>query len=186
MWNPRLVGLLLAFGLLAAQPAPEAGPGPAVVAASQAPVLRPGEGFAITLGDGGVRAFGEARREAPMGSLAKLVWMRLEGSDWASRGVRYKCTGKAGSFTCWKHQPLPRNELSWNPHSSFPNQLLRSHSFDERGLAAAPGWRRHQCLFRAHILRYTDDEKLQWLASGILDLPCLVQLHRHDVAGMDG
>jgi hypothetical protein len=38
-----------------------------------------------------------------MGSLAKLAWMRLEGTEWASRGVRFNCTGKAGPFVCWNH-----------------------------------------------------------------------------------
>jgi hypothetical protein len=111
MWNPRLVGLLLTFGLLAAQPAPEAGPDPAVMAAYQAPMLRPGEGFAITLGDGGVRAFGEARREAPMGSLAKLAWMRLEGAEWSSAGVQFRCRGTAGPFACWNREGHGRLDL---------------------------------------------------------------------------
>jgi hypothetical protein len=68
------------------------------------PVLRPGEGFAITTGDGEVHAYGEALKEAPMGSLAKLVWLRLEGAEWSSQGVRYKCTGTAGPFTCWNRE----------------------------------------------------------------------------------
>ncbi|MDP1831421.1 MAG: hypothetical protein Q8K67_05135 [Geothrix sp.] len=96
MWNPRLLlAASMATLLLAAPSAP---------ATMQAPALRPGEGFAITLGDGEVRAYGEARKEAPMGSLAKLLWMRLEGSEWSSRGVRYTCKGTAGSFTCWNHE----------------------------------------------------------------------------------
>ncbi|MBP1773812.1 MAG: hypothetical protein H6P99_2975 [Holophagaceae bacterium] len=103
MWNPR--GLLLAFAatcLPAIQPAPEV---------PRSPALRPGEGFAITLGDGEVRVYGEAGREAPMGSLAKLVWMRLEGSEWASRGVRYKCTGTEGAFHCWNREGHGRVDL---------------------------------------------------------------------------
>ncbi|MBI1752440.1 MAG: hypothetical protein HY014_06710 [Acidobacteria bacterium] len=96
MWNPRsiLLGWVAAL-CLAAQPAPEAMP---------APTLLPGEGFAITLGDGEVHTYGEAAKEAPMGSLAKLVWMRLEGAEWSSRSLQYKCTGKAGSFTCWNRE----------------------------------------------------------------------------------
>ena len=89
-----LLATAMATFLLAAQPAP--GPG-----SPKAPVLRPGEGLAITLGDGEVRAYGEAKQEAPMGSLAQLVWMRLEGAEWASQGVKFKCTGAAGPFTCW-------------------------------------------------------------------------------------
>ncbi|WP_243300833.1 hypothetical protein [Geothrix oryzisoli] len=111
MWNPRLAAVLLAFRLLTAQPAPEAGPNPALLAASRAPVLRPGEGFAITLGDGEVRAFGEARREAPMGSLAKLVWTRLEGAEWSSSGVQYRCKGADGPFVCWNREGHGRVDL---------------------------------------------------------------------------
>ncbi|GLH66465.1 hypothetical protein [Geothrix edaphica] len=111
MWNLRLVVALLAFRLLTAQPAPETGPSPALLAASRAPVLRPGEGFAITLGDGEVRAFGEARKEAPMGSLAKLVWMRLEGAEWSSSGVQYRCKGTDGPFVCWNREGHGRVDL---------------------------------------------------------------------------
>ncbi|WP_257304474.1 hypothetical protein [Geothrix campi] len=111
MWNLRVVGILLAFRLLAAQPAPEAKPSPALLAASRAPVLRAGEGFAITLGDGEVRAFGEARKEAPMGSLAKLVWMRLEGAEWSSSGVQYRCKGSDGPFVCWNREGHGRVDL---------------------------------------------------------------------------
>lgn len=103
MSNPR--GLLLAFLatlLLSAQPAP---------AQLKEPDLKPGEGFAITLGNGEVRSYGEATREAPMGSLAKLVWLRLEGADWASRSVRFKCTGAAGPFVCWNRDGHGRVDL---------------------------------------------------------------------------
>ncbi|BDU69674.1 hypothetical protein GETHOR_17750 [Geothrix oryzae] len=103
MWNPRGILFALAATCLAAiQPAPDI---------PKSPALQPGEGFAITLGDGEVRVYGEAGREAPMGSLAKLVWMRLEGSDWASQGVRYKCTGAAGSFHCWNREGHGRVDL---------------------------------------------------------------------------
>jgi hypothetical protein len=88
--------------MLAAQPAPEV---------MKAPILQPGEGFAISLGDGDVWTYGESKKEAPMGSLAKLVWMRLEGSEWASRGVQFKCTGKAGPFVCWNREGHGRVDL---------------------------------------------------------------------------
>jgi len=95
MWKPRsLFASLFATAMLAAQ---------AVPAAMKPPPLRPGEALVITLGDGVVQAYGEAKQEAPMGSLAQLVWMRLEGADWSSLGVRFKCTGAAGPFICWKH-----------------------------------------------------------------------------------
>ena len=93
-WNLRGWFLSLAATLLlVAQPAAET---------AVAPVLKPGEGFAITLGDGEVRTYGEAKQEAPMGSLSKLVWMRLEGAEWTGKGVSFKCAGKAGAFACWK------------------------------------------------------------------------------------
>jgi hypothetical protein len=96
MSNPRaLIVAFLATLLLAAQPA---------VVELKPPVLKPGEGFAITTGDGQVHAYGEATKEAPMGSLAKLVWMRMEGTEWASRDVRFNCTGKAGPLVCWNHE----------------------------------------------------------------------------------
>ena len=96
MWNLRP---LLACGLAALLGAAE--PPPATL---PTPILKPGEGFAITLGDGVVRTYGEVQKEAPMGSLAKLVWLRLEGSEWASRGVQFRCTGKAGPFVCWNRE----------------------------------------------------------------------------------
>ena len=103
MWNPRYLLLAaLAALVLGAQPAP---------AEMRAPALRPGEGFAISLAGGEVRAYGEARKEAPMGSLAKLVWLRLEGTEWSSRNVQFKCTGKAGPFVCWNHEGHGRLDL---------------------------------------------------------------------------
>lgn len=103
MWNPRaLLFASLTALLWAAQPAP---------AVMKPPVLRPGEGFAITLGDGEVHAYGESKKEAPMGSLAKLVWLRLEGAEWASRGVQFRCKGTMGSFTCWNREGHGRVDL---------------------------------------------------------------------------
>jgi len=109
MWNIK--GLALAGLVAAILNGQNPGPAPALKAAAQAPILRPGEGFAITLGDEVVRAYGEAAKEAPMGSLAKLVWMKMEGSEWASRGVQFKCTGSAGPFVCWNHEGHGRVNL---------------------------------------------------------------------------
>ncbi|WP_291271156.1 hypothetical protein [Geothrix sp.] len=75
------------------------------------PVLKPGEGLSLTLGDGEVRSYGEAQKEAPMGGLAKLIWMRLEGSDWSSRNVQFRCQGMAGSFLCGKREGHGRMDL---------------------------------------------------------------------------
>jgi hypothetical protein len=96
MWNPSLLLIApLATLLLVAQPAP-------VAMTLPVPVLQPGEGLALTLGDGEVHTYGEAQKVAPMGSLALLVWMRLEGSDWASQSMQFKCTGTSGTLTCSK------------------------------------------------------------------------------------
>lgn len=83
--------LLLALPL-GAQTAPASPP---------AQVLEPGEGLAVALIEtGAVQVFGEGRREGPMGSLAKLVWMQLEESEWASRMLLFKCTGKMTEAPC--------------------------------------------------------------------------------------
>ena len=66
------------------------------------PQLEPGEGLAVADPEGNIQLFGEASKEAPMGSLAKLVWLRLEGDDWASLDVTYRCTGTAGPYHCWQ------------------------------------------------------------------------------------
>jgi hypothetical protein len=66
------------------------------------PQLQPGEGLAVAGPDGVVQLFGEARKEGPMGSIAKLVWLRLEGDDWASQDLVYKCTGQMGPYHCWQ------------------------------------------------------------------------------------
>ena len=94
MWNPRLLLIApLAALLLVAQPAP-------VPMTLPVPVLQPGEGLALTLGDGEVHTYGEAQKVAPLGSLALLVWMRLEGAEWDSQSMRFKCTGSSGPRTC--------------------------------------------------------------------------------------
>ena len=90
-----LILLLLAGHWLIAQPA-EALVKPPLPGL----VLKAGEGLAMTLGDDQVHLYGEARMEAPMGGLAKLVWMRLEGAEWASRGYQFRCTGRLGADAC--------------------------------------------------------------------------------------
>jgi hypothetical protein len=81
----------LSLSLPAQKPAPEAVP---------APVLRTGEALVIGGGDGKVHAFGEARTESPIGSLAQLVWLRLEGDEWAAQDRVFKCKGSMGSHHC--------------------------------------------------------------------------------------
>ncbi len=69
------------------------------VARLEAPVLRPGEGFAWAAADGTFKSFGEGQ-EAPMGGLAKLVWLRLEGEEWSARMVAFKCKGELNGIHC--------------------------------------------------------------------------------------
>ncbi|HLO68867.1 MAG TPA: hypothetical protein VK188_17720 [Holophaga sp.] len=63
------------------------------------PALEPGEGLSIT-GERDVQSFGEALAPGPMGPLAHLVWVRLEGDAWASAVSSFKCTGAAGPYRC--------------------------------------------------------------------------------------
>jgi hypothetical protein len=63
-------------------------------------VLKAGEALAITLGDDEVGLFGDAKTEAPMGGLAELVWLRLEGAEWSARDIRYQCKGSEGLLFC--------------------------------------------------------------------------------------
>lgn len=65
--------------------------------------LRPGEGLAVSLEGGPIQTFGAARVEAPMGGLAQLVWLKLEGIEWSSRDVRFTCAGTLGPYRC----PVP-------------------------------------------------------------------------------
>lgn len=69
--------------------------------AAFSPQLQPGEGLAVAGPEGPPQLFGEAQKEAPMGSLAKLVWLRLEGEDWAAQDLTFKCTGRLGPDACW-------------------------------------------------------------------------------------
>lgn len=73
------------------------------LAQQSGPALLPGEGLAIaSTVDGSCHAWGEASKEGPMGSLAKLAWLRLEGDEWELREVRFTCTGTWKGHRCWK------------------------------------------------------------------------------------
>jgi hypothetical protein len=61
----------------------------------------PGEGLAMAGPTGAIQLFGEATRETPMGSLAKLLWMRLQGAEWAALAVEFECKGKWNGHHCW-------------------------------------------------------------------------------------
>ncbi len=64
------------------------------------PPLMPGESLVLAGPDREVYHFGDTASESPMGGLAHLLWVRLEGDAWASGGLEFKCTGKAGPFLC--------------------------------------------------------------------------------------
>lgn len=98
---PGLAFLMGAALLAQAPPPPPTGP-----------ALLPGEGLAVAGPDRVVRSFGEATRVTPMGSLAKLVWLKLEADDWSAREVGFKCTGTWNGFTCWNRQGHGRVDLA--------------------------------------------------------------------------
>ena len=60
----------------------------------------PGEAWARR-GPAGVEAQGEVAAERPMGSLAKLVWVELEGGRWEADGRRFRCMGTWEGHPCW-------------------------------------------------------------------------------------
>ena len=76
------------------------------------PVLLPGEGLAIAGPTGLQKGYGESKVEAPMGSLAELLWLRLEGDDWGGRQVAFKCKGEWNGFHCWNPKGHGRVDLA--------------------------------------------------------------------------
>lgn len=82
------------------------------LAAPPAPALLPGEGLAVLEGGGTPQIYGEARLDRPMGSLAKMLWLRFAGDDWAAWDVRYKCRGEEGGASCWLHKGHGRLHLA--------------------------------------------------------------------------
>lgn len=91
MWRTRAAGAVLAAAPLLAQ-------------------LQPGEAMALR-GPAGVVVRGEAQREWPMGSLAKLVWLKLAGEDWERRGVHFHCTGHWQGIPCWNREGHGEEDL---------------------------------------------------------------------------
>ena len=75
-----------------------------------APLL-PGEALALSGPDGLVYLFGDASAERPMGSLAKLVWVKLEGSQWGAMNVQFNCTGALKDYRCWQPKGHGRVDL---------------------------------------------------------------------------
>ncbi len=95
--------LLVSFCALSAAPPPAKTP--------VAPLL-PGESLALAGPDGQVYLFGDAATELPMGSLAKLVWLKLEGSEWGAMNVMFNCTGTFKDSHCWLPKGHGRVDLS--------------------------------------------------------------------------
>ncbi|MBL0209738.1 MAG: hypothetical protein IPQ13_02325 [Holophagaceae bacterium] len=77
-----------------------------------APALQPGEGFAMASADGASKGFGEAAREDSMGSLAMLLWLRLEGEEWAAKMVSFKCKGELNGLRCWNRKGHGKVDLA--------------------------------------------------------------------------
>lgn len=94
-----LVGAVLAFGV--ASTGLHAG---AFGLPDRGPTLLPGEGLAFRSPEGVIRTYGDVGKEQPMGSLAKLLWLRLEGASWSARSVTYTCTGSMGPWHCWNRE----------------------------------------------------------------------------------
>jgi hypothetical protein len=76
-----------------------------------APLL-PGEALALAAPDAVVYTFGEASRESPMGCLADLLWLKLEGSEWGSMNVAFNCTGTFKGCHCWRPKGHGRVDLA--------------------------------------------------------------------------
>ncbi len=71
-----------------------------ILGAAEPSALKPGEGLAVASGSGEIQVKGEARTEGPLGDLACLPWLRLEGFVWSSGKVSFNCKGSADGFAC--------------------------------------------------------------------------------------
>ena len=87
--KPLMLVLALAFS---------AAPSPA--ANAPAPPLEQGEGLALAGLDKEIFLFGDVREESPMGQLAYLPWLKLEGADWSTRNPFFKCEGVMNQEAC--------------------------------------------------------------------------------------
>jgi hypothetical protein len=80
--------------------------------AADPPALRPGEGLAFADLEGRTETRGDASVPGPLGDLSSLLWLRLEGYDWASWRVSYKCSGREGELACTSAKGHGRVDLS--------------------------------------------------------------------------
>lgn len=71
-----------------------------LLGAADPSLLKPGEGMAVASGSGEIRVLGEARLEGPLGDLACLPWLRLEGFVWSSGKVSFNCKGAVDGLAC--------------------------------------------------------------------------------------
>lgn len=67
----------------------------AAPARAQAPQLKPGEAFLTLDSDDKLKTWGDAKTPRPLGELAKLVWLKMAGPDWASLDVYWDCRNPA-------------------------------------------------------------------------------------------
>jgi hypothetical protein len=100
MLNLKPLFLVLACALAAAPP-------PTV----PAPPLEAGEALALAGPDGIARGYGDASRESPMGTMAKLIWVKLEGAEWGAAAVGFKCAGTWEGMACTSGQAHGRVDL---------------------------------------------------------------------------
>jgi hypothetical protein len=96
----KLRPLLLVLVCALVQGAPPSAALPEAPPVQVAPPLLPGEDLALAGPDGELHGFGHARRESPLGSLASLLWLKLEGAEWTTQGVGFKCTGALPGLAC--------------------------------------------------------------------------------------
>lgn len=62
---------------------------------AQTPPIKPGEAFLTLDGDGKMHGWGDVKTERPLGEMAKLVWLKMAGADWASLDVYWDCRNPA-------------------------------------------------------------------------------------------
>ncbi len=64
------------------------------------PILNPGEGLALGSFRDGLKSFGEGDTPHDLGLLARILWTRLQGTEWEARGYSFRCTGVLEGQTC--------------------------------------------------------------------------------------
>ncbi|HJV48561.1 MAG TPA: hypothetical protein VJ549_04720 [Geothrix sp.] len=75
------------------------------------PTLGAGEALGVGSFREGVKVYGEAARPHPLGLMSKLVWLRLQGTDWEARSLRFRCTGALDGIRCTEAKGHGRVDL---------------------------------------------------------------------------